>query len=470
MAGTDIVSRITLDQVLAARQKAIAAYLEAHSLRRQCREKLAEAHQTVKAACLGHEQWTRSLDDLIDEPAEKFAIKATHDVDSRIWKALLLITGMGGLMDKQAHKQFEADLASNPPEVNADNVRATFQHMRANAKATFRRGLVNVFTGLCREYRSHDGFKIGNRIILEYGLSDYGSLSERHALADADRIMHILDGQRVADGWYSPLANTLEKAPRHTFSTGIIPGEVSTAYWRAKWFKKRTIHLYPLRPELVRRANKLIAEHFEDALGASPDAAGARRYDRARPHHHDVEDFYATSPAVAAVMVRAAELRPGMEVLEPSAGEGAIVKAILAAGLVPDCVEDHPGRADTLEDLLPPGAVTRMDFLAMHPEPIYDRILMNPPFGKGAGIQHVQHALRFLKPGGRLVAILGAGLEYRTDPATQELKALIAAWGGVIRPLPAGSFRHAGTNVETVIVRVDKPGLVALPAPEREAA
>jgi len=34
---------------------------------------------------------------------------------------------------------------------------------------------------------------------------------------------------------------------------------------------------------------------------------------------------------------------------------------------------------------------------------------MNPPFENGADIKHIQHAMKMLKPGGRLVAICANG-------------------------------------------------------------
>jgi hypothetical protein len=49
-----------------------------------------------------------------------------------------------------------------------------------------------------------------------------------------------------------------------------------------------------------------------------------------------------------------------------------------------------------------PGAfeATQADFLTVEVVPQFDRVVMNPPFAKQADIWHVQHALKFLKPGG----------------------------------------------------------------------
>jgi 16S rRNA G1207 methylase RsmC len=81
---------------------------------------------------------------------------------------------------------------------------------------------------------------------------------------------------------------------------------------------------------------------------------------------------------------------------------------------------------------------------------------MNPPFAKGQDICHVAHALKFLRPGGRLVAIMSAGTASRDDRASRDFRALIEARGGTIEELSEGAFKASGTNVRTVIVTFDK--------------
>jgi hypothetical protein len=39
----------------------------------------------------------------------------------------------------------------------------------------------------------------------------------------------------------------------------------------------------------------------------------------------------------------------------------------------------------------------------------FDRIVMNPPFANADGIKHIMHAMKMMKPGGRLVAICANG-------------------------------------------------------------
>lgn len=82
---------------------------------------------------------------------------------------------------------------------------------------------------------------------------------------------------------------------------------------------------------------------------------------------------------------------------------------------------------------------------------------MNPPFDRGRDVDHVTHALKFLKPGGRLVSIMAAGVEYRTDRKTSDFRATVERFKGSIRDLPFGSFAESGTNVNTVIVTMTNP-------------
>lgn len=162
--------------------------------------------------------------------------------------------------------------------------------------------------------------------------------------------------------------------------------------------------------------------------------------------------FFPTPHELARHVVRLAEIGPGDLVLEPSAGRGAIARAAREAGGAVVCSELLPNNALALcEDGF---RVFEGDFLSMTPTEIgrVDRVVMNPPFGKRADIAHVRHALSFLRRGGRLVAIMGAGVEFRDDALARDFRALVATRGGRIERNPDGSFLASGTGVRTVTV------------------
>lgn len=165
----------------------------------------------------------------------------------------------------------------------------------------------------------------------------------------------------------------------------------------------------------------------------------------------DEFEFFPTPDAVASRMFALADLKAGMRVLEPSAGRGNLIACIRGMCAV-DCVEKMPANAAYLRGMEWLSAVQESDFLTIDPVPIYDRVLMNPPFGRQSDIHHVCHALKFLKPGGVLVSVMSAGISFRQNKLTREFLDLVSMRGGMIEDLPEGAFKSSGTMVNTVIV------------------
>lgn len=183
-------------------------------------------------------------------------------------------------------------------------------------------------------------------------------------------------------------------------------------------------------------------------------------------------EFFATPAELARQIVKLADIRPGALVLEPSAGEGSLVRAIIrqqpevtiwaweAVGVL---LMKLTG--SRLESGIRKGGLNPVhgDFLLadLGVERRVDRVVMNPPFSKGQDIEHVTHALTFLKPDGLLVAIMSAGIEFRDDHRTREFRGLLDELGGTIARNPEGSFKPSGTEVRTVTVWIPMPEYVA---------
>ncbi|PNE59895.1 SAM-dependent methyltransferase [Paraburkholderia fungorum] len=160
--------------------------------------------------------------------------------------------------------------------------------------------------------------------------------------------------------------------------------------------------------------------------------------------------YFPTPPAVVERLIGLADVRAGHRVLEPSAGRGNIACAFREASV--DCYELLPANVETLKSLgYDHWSITQADFLTIQPQPVYERIVMNPPFTKRADVHHVRHALRFLAPNGRLVSVMSAGVLFRADKLTADFRDLVVARGGHFEDLPAGAFAAAGTAVNTII-------------------
>jgi len=163
--------------------------------------------------------------------------------------------------------------------------------------------------------------------------------------------------------------------------------------------------------------------------------------------------FFPTPPEIAQKLVDLAEVETHHKILEPSAGDGAIIRYIPECAEL-DCVEILPDNITKLKALgLDPA---EGDFLSVVAIPAYHRIVMNPPFENQADIDHVSHACKFLLPGGRLVSVMSAGVMFRENKKTIGFRQMVEQYGWMER-LPEKAFKDSGTNVNTIVVVIDKP-------------
>ena len=169
-----------------------------------------------------------------------------------------------------------------------------------------------------------------------------------------------------------------------------------------------------------------------------------------------VYDFYPIPGAVIGKMIDVAGIEPHHHVLEPSAGTGDLVSAIADLGASHiDCFEINPDLqfALTLQGLNVVGA----DFLASIPQPIYDRVLANPPFSYNGVARHTTHAFNFLKPGGRLVMIAH---HYKLKPSQSDKQFFAWLKDNKAKFLNLGqAFKNSDRPTSTPIqlIRIDKP-------------
>lgn len=197
------------------------------------------------------------------------------------------------------------------------------------------------------------------------------------------------------------------------------------------------------------------AENGLEALLAAGEARDDKRY----------FELFETPRAVIGRMFDAAPLPAGpVRVLEPSAGRGAIARAVKALN-----PEAHLALAEVnpehFEALRPLGHLMAVDFLTIDPVmERYDRVYMNPPFSNAYA--HVRHAFLFLKPGGMLVAVLPAGARDRQERASAEFRAWAGRYGRPFLPVPKGAFASSGTGVETCLAVLIRPSS-AKPKPAR---
>ena len=477
---TELITRATVEEIVARRNRALSLYAVAADAITAASEALVEAGLAARVNVgainrYNHhltQEWQAFTGGVRAPDPVKFKACARRLVDTDFWAHIMCVTDLEKLMDKKAKDEFARQLQENPPEITVDNVRATLEAFAGDAKIIFQRGIANTFSALDRRFKSHDGWKIGSRVILRYCFNEYGGWSynshHRDTLTDIERAFLILDGKPVPPT-YAGLAQAVEN---DRGKGGFVARQsfLETEYFRVRGFLNGNAHIWFKRNDLVEKVNRQLAEYYGDVIpeDRAPDADDGGLHNPKTTLAKNY-GFFPTPTALADQVRGMAELyrdagQPAIEVLEPSAGTGQLARACAAerterhAPVRVDCIEIQPELAIRLADLPGLGTVWCGDFLKHQPTKLYDRVVMNPPFDRERDIDHVMHALKWLKPDGLLVAIMSAGTEFRETKKSAAFRAHIEKLGGAFRDLPPGSFSSVGTNVNTIVLKVRANG------------
>lgn len=199
-----------------------------------------------------------------------------------------------------------------------------------------------------------------------------------------------------------------------------------------QWDKKQKCHIFP-------KGTSKLKEGIDSG---------------ATVNEQQVYQAFFTPSWLAARLVEYADVS-GQTVLEPSAGVGNLVKECIAAGAKQiDCKELNPEFCKELRKISMSGGlgigVENFDFLNVHPQLSYTRVVMNPPFTKNQWLKHLFHAYNFLVPGGKLVAILP---DSRNNA---KLVDFLKDKDYVIRAVEDGAFKEEGTMVKVMILEINR--------------
>lgn len=406
---------------------------------------------------------SRNLDNLTESiDRERALSEARKKIDASVWTHLMQTTGILELMNAAQKREWECQLSSEPPTADLNTVLATFETLWITREQTFLKGMADVFSNLDRRFKSHDAFKVKSRIILD-GLfsSTSGDMSyrSRDQFHDIERICSILTEE--PSDWLS-----LEQAIKDSRSGwGPQQSLTESRFFKIRGFMNGNAHVYFTDPAVVSKINEALRAYYGEVL---PDGVMKEDSDITRSRSTAVSKdlaFYRTSPNTAKEVLECFRVAVDGPLLEPSAGDGALVHAMLDKfkDRPITAIEIDPGRFEILNRIEGINAI-RGNFLSMTPKPIYAGVVMNPPFYGMHWIDHVLAAWEWLKPGGQLIAILPVTAEVGGQPKQVKFREWVDqyrrtrwGWDRAFNDLPAGSFAESGTNINTVTLTIKKP-------------
>ncbi|MCI8471783.1 MAG: class I SAM-dependent methyltransferase [Clostridiales bacterium] len=189
--------------------------------------------------------------------------------------------------------------------------------------------------------------------------------------------------------------------------------------------------------------------HVQSAV-TPPDKNAIRLRDlvfNARLHQRG--DIQFTPECLAKEIVTLSGIDSNSRVLEPEAGIGNIADEAREITEHVDCIERMYDFREILK--LKKHHVISHDLLETESEPIYDAVLMNPPFSEEC--EHIQKAFEFVRPGGSLVAVCSNCIQWKENRRYSQFRDWLAEH---THSIAEANAKFEMTGVHTVILVMDK--------------
>ena len=221
-----------------------------------------------------------------------------------------------------------------------------------------------------------------------------------------------------------------------------------------------------IEPNGQRKTAELVIDQLKDIVDLLPTQSKRTQ---------EQEDFqqYSTPPFLGYVANWVANIGSNDAYLEPSAGIGGLAVFGRMSNAATIYVNELSERRAQLLSLLNLGQLFTEDAIQLdnilpdHVKPTV--VVMNPPFSSTAGrlaknmtkygAQHVEQALKRLEPGGRLVAIVGRGMEMKAPAFVQWWTRIKMGYNVRANIGVSGEeYRKFGTTFANRLLVIDKTG------------
>jgi len=143
-------------------------------------------------------------------------------------------------------------------------------------------------------------------------------------------------------------------------------------------------------------------------------------------------------------------------VLEPSAGRGALIKAIHRScpSVTVECYELMPENREFLHTL--DNVILLDEDFTKDSVGHYTKIIANPPFSGNQDIDHVRLMYERLEEGGILAAITSHHWKFASEKKCVEFREWLEEVHGEVFEISAGEFKESGTSISTMAVVIKK--------------
>lgn len=226
-------------------------------------------------------------------------------------------------------------------------------------------------------------------------------------------------------------------------------------YCKFQYPKPDDVRTKRLQKAVITDTDELAAavECFDTLLQSAvipPDPNAIRLRDMLyRAKMYQKGDIQFTPPELAKELVALAGVRKDSRVLEPEAGIGNIADAAKEVTDHVDCIERMTDFCEILK--LKKHNVIGNDLLTAETAPIYDAVVMNPPFSEEC--EHIKRAFDFLRPGGSLVAVCSSSIQWKSTRKYEQFRDWLSEHTHSIDECGA---KFEMTGVHTVVLVVDK--------------
>ncbi|MGE3646563.1 MAG: DUF4942 domain-containing protein, partial [Beijerinckiaceae bacterium] len=170
----DLVARESVEGLLKHRAEALERFREIHVLNKQA---IVAAVASAPMGRFGLPQRYRGHP-FLDLPSneDEWMTLVRKELDKAFWRSVMEMGQFEKLMDHTAREKFRKAMEQDdPPEPTVENCFATLESLVADSGMMFRRGVAVAFSNLDRRFKTHDGFKIGSKVILTSLMSPYGT-------------------------------------------------------------------------------------------------------------------------------------------------------------------------------------------------------------------------------------------------------------------------------------------------------